>query len=348
MIARGLGARAGSFVLDDVTFELRDGAWGIVLGPTGSGKTTLLETVAGVRRAIAGCLRLRGQDVTHMPAEARRVGIVYQHSYLFPHLTVDENVRYGAADAGAARAISQRFGADALRDRRVASLSGGERQVVALARALAPRPDILLLDEPFAALDARRRTHIRRELRQLQREQGITVLHVTHDLAEAGTLGDLAIVLERGRLIQVGTPSAIFRHPASGSVAEFLGAENVFAGTIAAPRDAMGGDADVLSFIGEGVALIGVGERGAGSGHAVIRGIDVVLARAHAGPTSARNVLDGVVDEVIADGMLSRVAVRIGQATLVAVVTQSSAHDLALAAGVPVVATIKATAVHLC
>ncbi|MEP6617843.1 MAG: ATP-binding cassette domain-containing protein [bacterium] len=347
MIVRGLSAHVGSFALHDVSFELPTGAWGIVLGPTGSGKTTLLETIAGVRRARSGTISLRGRDVTADPADVRRVGIVYQHSYLFPHLTVEENVRYGTNDHDGARDVANRLGVHLLRDRPVSALSGGERQVVALARALAPQPDILLLDEPFAALDPRRRTLVRRELRLLQRERGMTVLHVTHDFVEAGTLGDLALVLEGGRLSQVGSPTTIFRHPASGSVAEFLGAENIFAGTIA--RSSVGdGEATVMTFEGEGLALVGVGELGPGAGHAVIRASEVVLARASSGPTSARNVLHGIIDEIAADGMLARVTVRVGAVLLVAIVTQGSAHELGLVSGIPVIASIKATAVHLC
>ena len=348
MIARGLCARAGAFELRDVTFELPIGAWGIVLGPTGSGKTTLLETVAGVRRATSGSIMLRNEDVTSLPVERRRVGIVYQHSYLFPHLTVDENVQYGVSDPQSAREVASRFGVDALRGRPVASLSGGERQIVALARAMAPRPDILLLDEPFAALDPRRRTQVRRELRCMQRERGMTVLHVTHDFAEAGTLGDLAMVLDAGKLLQVGSPTAIFRHPVSGLVAEFLGAENVFAGTITVSGENQGGDTEVLAFTGEGISLVGVGEHAGGAGHAVIRGSDVVVAHAHSGPTSARNVLTGVIDEVVPDGMLARITMRVGTTVLIAVVTQSSATSLGLVPGGAVVASIKATAVHLC
>jgi ABC-type sulfate/molybdate transport systems ATPase subunit len=196
-----LGARAGAFALRDVSFTLPRGAWGIVLGSAGAGKTTLLETIAGVRRAVAGRVLLRGVDATGVPSEARGVGIVYQHAFLFPHLTVEQNVRYGADDPDHALAIARRLGAGQLLARGVRDLSGGERQMVALARALAAQPDILLLDEPFAAVDPRGRTRLRRELRALQRERSLTVLHVTHDFAEAGTLGDLAILLDGGRLV---------------------------------------------------------------------------------------------------------------------------------------------------
>ena len=199
--ARNLSARAGAFELHDVSFVVPRGAWGVVTGPAGAGKTTLLETIAGVRRATQGIVLLRGVPVTELPAEERRLGIVYQRGYLFPHLSVAANVAYGAADGAYAREIGRRFGADALEGRRVSTLSGGERQIVALARALAPRRDVLLLDEPFSALDEARKRRVRDELRALHREQGITVLQVTHDLAEAAEIGAVRVELEEGRLV---------------------------------------------------------------------------------------------------------------------------------------------------
>lgn len=346
--ARALGARAGAFVLHDVSFSLSRAAWGIVLGPAGAGKTTLLETIAGVRRASTGQLFLRGADVTRLVPERRGIGIVYQHGYLFPHLSVDENIHYGTPDEAYARSVAERLGAAALRERSVRMLSGGERQIVALARALAPRPDILLLDEPFAALDPRRRTHVRRELHAMQRELGMTVLQVTHDFAEAGTLGDLAMLLEGGRLVQSAPPAQLFRAPATAAAAEFLGAENVYAGR-ATPIFA--GEADglgTLRFESGTLTLMAVGEYAGGACHAVIRGEDVVLARTRPGPSSARNVLEGRVVEVATEGALARVTVDIAGTPLVATVTTGAVRELALAAGVMVVASVKATAVHLC
>jgi len=343
----GLHARTGAFDLRDVSFTLPRGEWGIVLGAAGSGKTTLLETIAGVRRAAAGRVVLRGTDVTVVPPEHRRVGIVYQHAMLFPHLTVEQNVRYGAGDPEYALDLARRLGAGELLARGVRELSGGERQMVALARALAPRPDILLLDEPLAAVDPRGRTRLRRELRALQRELSLTVLHVTHDFGEAGTLGNLAILLDGGRMVQAAPPETLFRRPASAAAAEFLGAENVFAGTATPLESAAGDSPGTMIFRAGAITLVGVAATGAVA-HAVIRGEDVVLARERSGASSARNVLDGVVSEVVTHGALARVTLEVGELPLVATVTAGSVSELGLLPGSRAVATIKATAVHLC
>jgi molybdate/tungstate transport system ATP-binding protein len=342
-----LRARAGRFELRDVSFELPRGAWGIVLGPAGAGKTTLLETIAGVRRVVAGRVSLRGVDVTRTPPERRGAAIVYQHAFLFPHLGVAENVQYGTSDASYASDLARRFGVEPLMSRTVGALSGGERQVVALARALAPRPDILLLDEPFAALDPRSRGRVRRELRAIQREHGITVLQVTHDFAEAGTLGDLAILLDGGRLVQAAEPARLFGRPVSAAAAEFLGAENVYAG-IATPLDPSTERGErAMRFQSGALVLVGMGDRD-GDAHAVVRGEDITLARERPGASSARNVLEGRVVEIATHGALSQVTVVVEGQALIATITAGSVSDLGLLPGVAVVASIKASAVHLC
>jgi ABC-type sugar transport system ATPase subunit len=212
--ARELSARVGSFRLQGVTFVVPKSSYGVVIGPAGSGKTTLLETIAGITPQTGGTLHLDGRLASSLPPEQRGLGLVYQHGYLFPHLSVEQNIAYGASDAAVAREVATRVGAWDLRARPVESLSGGERQLVALARALARRPSILLLDEPFSALDPRRRESTRRELRRIHREWGMTVLQVTHDFTEAGLLGDVAILLDAGRVLQSGKPEEVFRMPA--------------------------------------------------------------------------------------------------------------------------------------
>ncbi|HEU4700184.1 MAG TPA: ABC transporter ATP-binding protein [Gemmatimonadales bacterium] len=216
------------FALHDVTLDVPAGAYAYLVGPSGAGKTTLLEAIAGHLPLAAGRVALAGADVTAAPPEARGVGVVYQAYHLFPHLSVRENIGYGlrrrpvAERAARVEALAQRVGLEHLLARRTAGLSGGEQQRVALARALAPGPRVLLLDEPFAAVDPVTRRQLRRELRALHRSEGLTTLHVTHDVGEALRLGDRLAVLVGGRLLQAGAPDAVRCHPATAEVAALL------------------------------------------------------------------------------------------------------------------------------
>jgi molybdopterin-binding protein len=358
---RDVRARLGAFELRDVSFAVPGGEYGVVIGPAGSGKTTLLETIAGILPLRGGTVRLDGRDMRALPPEVRRVGFVYQHGYLFPHLSVDENIAYGAATSEVAREAAARIGADTLLGRSVRGLSGGERQLVAIARALAARPSILLLDEPFSALDPRRRVRVRREVRALHREWSITVLQVTHDFTEAGLLGDVAILLDSGRVLQSGPPEGVFRKPASPYIAEFLGAENVLAGTVHHLRDIAPdwstSDADVpdvsargrhaIEFRAGPLTLYTVGDAAEGPGHAVIRAEEILLS-VEPHPSSARNVFRGRIVEVASSGALTRVTVEVNDTPLIAALTTRSAEELALVTGGEVWASFKAMAVHLC
>jgi len=357
--ARGLSARVGSFRLKDVTFAVPNGSYGVVIGPAGSGKTTLLETIAGITPQTGGTLHLDGRVATALPPEQRNLGLVYQHGYLFPHLSVDQNIAYGAAHPDVAREVASRVGAWELRDRPVESLSGGERQLVALARALARRPSIVLLDEPFSALDPRRRESTRRELRRIHREWGMTMLQVTHDFTEAGLLGDVAILLDAGRVLQSGKPEEVFRHPASPYVAEFLGAENVFAGTARVLPDhspdwypgvepGLAEGHHAIEFRTGALTIYAVANAVENPGYAVIRAEEVLLSLEPQVASSARNHFRGRIAEISTLGALTRVSIDVDGSVLVAALTTRSAQELALAVGLEAYASFKAMAVHLC
>ena len=355
--AIGLSASMGGFTLEDVSFVVPTGAYGVVIGPAGSGKTTLLETIAGITPRRAGTLRLGGTDASATPPERRGIGLVYQHGYLFPHLSVEENIAYGARDPALVREVTERIGAASLSGRDVRSLSGGERQLVAIARALATRPPFLLLDEPFSALDPRRRSTVRREVRAIHRQWGITVLQVTHDFTEAGLLGDVAILLDAGRVLQHGPPEEVFRKPASPYIAEFLGAENVIAGTVRVLEDEapdwLAGETvpppryHAVEFRSGDLTVYTVGDAVAGPAYAVIRAEEVVLSL-QPSASSVRNSFAGVIDEIATLGALTRVTLRIGVTPLIAALTTRSAHELGLRVGMQVTASFKAMAVHLC
>ena len=231
----------GSYTaLDDVSLEVPNGSLTALLGPSGSGKTTLLRIVAGLEYADpgSGCVLFHGEDVTDIPAGKRGVGFVFQHYALFKHMTVADNIAFGLTVLpGAAKPPKSEINArvkellqlvklDGLDKRRPHELSGGQRQRVALARALAIRPKVLLLDEPFGALDAQVRKDLRRWLRQFHDEIGLTTLFVTHDQEEALELADQVVVMRNARIEQTGPPQGIYDEPRTSFVYEFLGEVN--------------------------------------------------------------------------------------------------------------------------
>lgn len=217
-----------SVVFDAV---VEDGRSLALLGPSGCGKSTALRLVAGLERPDSGRILLGGKDATDKPARERGLGVVFQDFALFPHLSAIDNVAYGLAVRGLARAerrakaavLLERLGLEGFGRRDVASLSGGERQRVALARALAIDPAAVLLDEPLSSLDPELRKRLRSELRDLQRREGFTSIAVTHDIEEAFLLGDEIALMDEGRVVQRGSPEALWRAPADAGAARFLG-----------------------------------------------------------------------------------------------------------------------------
>jgi len=234
----GLSARAGSFTLGPVSLDVPADRVLVVLGPSGAGKTMLLETIAGLRPQRAGQVILAGTDITGLPPERRRIGLVFQDAALFPHLTVRDNVRFGPRARGAASRdgsddLLHQLGIEHLTDRTPRSLSGGERQRVALARALAIQPGLLLLDEPLSALDQPTREDMRALLQRLLAELAIPAAHVTHDRDEALSLGDDLAVIVGGQLRQTGPAASVAADPADPDIARLLGWSELGHGTAA-------------------------------------------------------------------------------------------------------------------
>jgi putative spermidine/putrescine transport system ATP-binding protein len=227
----------------DVTLEVADGEFLVLLGPSGCGKTTTLRMVAGFVDPSGGTIRLGGRDVTHMPPWHRNTGMVFQSYALFPHMTVAENVAFGLEMRKVPRPEREARALEALRmvrlegfaDRLPRQLSGGQQQRVALARALAIRPDVLLLDEPLSNLDAKLREEVRVEIRQLQRQLGLTTIMVTHDQEEALTVADRLVVMAEGEIRQVGSQQDLYERPADRFVAGFVGRSTFLAGAVSEP-----------------------------------------------------------------------------------------------------------------
>ena len=231
-------------VVRDVDLEVPRGSLTALLGPSGCGKTTLLRAIAGFERPVAGSIAVHGEVVASpsrwVPPERRRVGMVFQDGALFPHLTVAENVRYGVRrhpdGAGRVQRVLEMTGLAALAGRYPDELSGGQQQRVAVARALAPEPRVVLLDEPFAALDAALRDRLRGDVRRVLRAAGATAILVTHDQEEALSMADRVAAMRRGRILQVGAPEEIYRRPASVAVAEILGGGRLVPAAVEAGR----------------------------------------------------------------------------------------------------------------
>ena len=288
-----------------------------------------------------------GRDVTTLPPRLRGVGFVMQGAALFPHLSVRDNIAFGPRAAGHTEGrtrettgrLAALLGVAPLLDRRADVLSGGERQRVAIARALGTGAQVLLLDEPLAALDPPARAALRETLRAVHREMGATTLHVTHDLEEAAVLADRVGVLLDGAIAQTGPPDEVLRRPATPGVARFIGVRNVLAGELRRAGDG-------AEFVTRGGLRISVAPSSSHASRAVVQPQDIVLARApfH---SSAANRLLGRVADVELRGPVCHITIEVEGETLTALVLERSARELELAPDAPIHLAFKATAVHL-
>lgn len=351
----------GLAVIASLDVALAPGSMLVLFGPSGAGKTTILRQIAGLERPDAGTIGF-GADVwcdtarqLWQPPQFRRIGVVFQEPTLFPHLTVRDNIRYGVrsgSDRGRTGVgigsdpvaeIETMLGIGDLGHRYPRALSGGEAQRVALARALAPDPRLLLLDEPFASLDAPTRLRLRREVRALLQTLGAPAILVTHDRSEALAIGDTVAVVIGGRVRQVGPVSDVFSRPADAEIAAALGIEAVL------PARVMGSSGGVIE-VAVGDVILHAAEREpiapGSSVYACLRAEDVTLETRSAGQVSTRNHLVARVVSIASEGPIERVSLDCGFA-LDALITRRSREELALAPGATVTAAIKATSVHL-
>lgn len=306
-LLKRFGLRGEVVGADHVSFTAKENGITSLLGPSGSGKSTILRLVAGLETPDGGRIILGGKDVTNVPVRERNIGFVFQNYALFKHMTVAENIAFGLTvkkrpkDEIEAR-VQELLGLVQLRgyDRRLPNqLSGGQRQRVALARALAPSPSVLLLDEPFGALDTKVRIELREWLHMLHDETRVTTLLVTHDQEEALELSEHVVLLKDGKVEQAGTPDDLYEHPASGFVASFLGGARHFTGSVANGVAAFGSDALTTNVDLEDGALV----------DAFVRPHDIRLERIV--PGTAKSEDAGLVERIVRVGSFVKVYVKI-------------------------------------
>lgn len=325
----------------------------VLFGPSGGGKSTILRCLAGLERPEEGAIHFgeqtwfHGQGRIFWSPQERDIGYLFQEYALFPHLRVEANITYGLVGmSGVERSRKVRemldlFGLTGMERRYPHQLSGGQQQRVALARVLVRRPRLLLLDEPFSALDAMLREEIRPELRRVLARFGVPVILVTHERSEVISLADRVVVVDGGRVRQTGTVQEVFNRPADGSVARVVGMETVVQGRVVRAKNGL---ATVL--IGE-TQLVAVSPAGTGTQvQACIRAEEVILQSGEGLPASARNRLEARVQSMTSEGALVRVALDAGF-PLTALVTRPACEELGLKPGVKILALIKAPAIHL-
>ncbi|MHA1834327.1 MAG: tungstate ABC transporter ATP-binding protein WtpC [Candidatus Baldrarchaeia archaeon] len=341
-----LWKRWKEFELQGISFEVESGEYFVLLGPSGAGKTLLLECIAGLHVLDKGKIIIDGKDVTFFPPEKRSVGMVFQEYALFPHMTVWENVEFGLEVRKVplnerrkrVKELLELLKVEQLAHRYPSTLSGGEKQRVALARALAVNPKVLLLDEPLSALDAPLRRKLRDELKRLHKVLRIPFVHVTHDQMEAYSLADKIAVINKGVILEIGSPEKIFTSPRNAFVAEFVGFENIFKGK--ARRE---GDITVVD-IG-GVEIV-ASEPAEGEVIAAIRPEEIVLSLKPV-DTSARNVIKGRITEIVPETYIVKLRVDVDGVQFTVYVTRKSFLEMKIDVGCKVSLIFKASSVRI-
>ncbi|HRX07955.1 MAG TPA: ABC transporter ATP-binding protein [Candidatus Limiplasma sp.] len=297
----------GTYVLQNINLYIRENEFVTLLGPSGCGKTTTLRIIGGFEHPSEGVVLFEGKDITHLPPYKRKVNTIFQKYALFPHLNVQDNIAFGQRIAKVPEAEIKKRVAKMLDlvdlegygKRRVEQLSGGQQQRVAIARALINEPQVLLLDEPLGALDLKLRKEMQLELKRMQQTLGITFLYVTHDQEEALTMSDTVVVMNRGNILQIGTPKDVYDEPVNAFVADFIGESNIYPGTMLEDK--------LVRFAGFNFPCV---DKGFGSNQpvdVVIRPEDINIVKEEDGQIA------GVVESVLFKGVHYEMIIEVGE-----------------------------------
>ena len=344
IILNNVSKSLGQFSLKNVCLHIEDHEYFVILGPTGTGKTVILELIAGMYQPDQGEIWINDVHVTHAYPEERNIGFVYQDYMLFPHLNVEENILFGLKIKRLSRKlmksrleeISELLRIKPLLGRNPITLSGGEQQRVAIARALVTSPQVLLLDEPLSALDPRSSELFRQELKTIHEQIKTTTIHITHDFNEALVLADRIGIMNNGQILQVNTPEEVFQKPASEFVAQFVGVDNIYQGSILIEGGQKYVDLDSL--------MLQVTSDLQGKVRVAIRPENIIISR-EAMASSARNMLKGTIINIIPCGTFYKVVLDVG-IPLTAIITPQAVGELNLEIGEQAWAIFKASAVH--
>jgi molybdate transport system ATP-binding protein/molybdate/tungstate transport system ATP-binding protein len=344
-----ISKKLGSFRLNDINMELADGGYFVLLGHSGAGKSLILETIAGIIRPDEGEVWLNNQNITHEKIQNRRIGLVFQDLAIFPLMNVFENIAFPLRSRGCSRQVIEKevqhqaelTGITSFLQRSPDSLSGGELQRVALARTLAMKPYCLLLDEPLSSLDIQVQDDLRKLLRSIN-QLGTTVLHVTHHFEEAISLASHVAVLDKGIMLQQGTPDEVFHHPKSKFIADFTGMKNFFSAKVTV--SAIDGIA-IVQVNNTQVNMVIVEVPEVTEGFILIRSTDIILSENETGLSTANNLMSTVL-EIVPSGYGYEVLLDAG-IPLYVQITAASQERLSLIPGKKIWACFKAPAVRL-